>query len=109
MTATPQKVSLNIPTYLTDLPDIKTLDLTRTEQKLYLQLSLEFQIIMDHAPSFQMGAYKWNKLLPSRLQMYGMTFEEWDRISGMGDNNQEMQDQLAQLLERLERIRESKS
>lgn len=104
MTATPQKVSSNIPTYLSSLPDIKTLDLTRTEQKLYLQLSLEFQIIMDNAPSFQIGAYKWNKLLPSRLQMYGLTLEEWERISGIGDNSEEIQDQLSHLLERLENL-----
>ncbi|MFX0015030.1 MAG: hypothetical protein ACFFB2_07905 [Promethearchaeota archaeon] len=98
----PKKISFNVPTYLSAIPDLKQLDLTPTEQKLYLQLSLEFQIIMDGAPSFQIGAYKWNKVLPQRLEMYGITQEEWERISAVGDNNDEIQDQLVQLVEKLE-------
>lgn len=101
---TMKKVSFNVPTYLEFLPPIKLLSLTSTEQKVYLQLSLEYQIVMDHAPSFQMGAYKWNKLLPQRLQMYGITNEEWERISNIGDNSDAIQDQLSQLIERLEKI-----
>lgn len=92
-----------MPTYLEFLPPLKLSNLTPTEQKLYLQLSLEYQIVMDHAPSFQMGAYKWNKLLPERLEMYGITFDEWERISTIGDDNDEIQDQLSVLVERLEK------
>ena len=99
----PKKISFNVPTYLSSFPDLKKLDLTSTEQKLYLQLSLEYQIIIDGAPSFQMGAYKWNKVLPQRLEMYGITSEEWERISGIGDENNEIQDQLQQLIEKLEK------
>lgn len=99
----PKKISFNVPTYLSSFPDLKKLDLTPTEQKLYLQLSLEFQIIMDGAPSFQMGAYKWNKVLPERLEMYGIAFEEWERISSIGDNNEEIQDQMQELVEKLEK------
>ncbi|MFX1283368.1 MAG: hypothetical protein ACFFB5_06920 [Promethearchaeota archaeon] len=101
MSSTPKKISFNVPTYLEFLPPLKSLQLSPTEQKLYLQLSLEFQIVMDHAPSFQVGAYKWNKLLPERLAMYGITSEEWERISTIGDNNDEIQDQLVELVERL--------
>jgi len=99
----PKKISFNVPTYLSSFPDLKKLDLTPTEQKLYLQLSLEYQIIMDGAPSFQIGAFKWNKVLPQRLEMYGITSEEWERISEIGDENDEIQDQLQQLVEKLEK------
>ncbi|MFX0207655.1 MAG: hypothetical protein ACFFDT_16830 [Candidatus Hodarchaeota archaeon] len=100
----PKKISFNVPTYLSTFPDLKKLDLTPTEQKLYLQLSLEYQIIMDGAPSFQIGAYKWNKVLPQRLEMYGITSDEWERISDIGDSNDAIQDQLQQLVEKLEKI-----
>ena len=96
------KISYNTPTYLDFLPPLKKLDLTPTEQKLYLQLSFEFQIVLDNAPSFQMGAYKWYQLLPNRLQKYGITNEEWERISNIGDNCDEIQDQLNELIAKLD-------
>ncbi len=83
------------------LPDLKKSDLTPTEQKLYLQLSFEFQIVLDNAPSFQMGAYKWYQMLPKRLEKYGITNDEWERISTLGDNCEDIQDQLIQLVEKL--------
>ncbi len=101
--STSKKISFNVPTYLEFLPPLKLSNLTPTEQKVYLQLSLEYQIVMENAPSFQMGAYKWNKLLPERLEMYGITFDEWERISTIGDDNDEIQDQLSVLVERLEK------
>jgi hypothetical protein len=36
--------------------------LTPTERKVYLELSREFQKVLDAAPSFQMGIYQWNEL-----------------------------------------------
>lgn len=103
MSSTPKKISFNVPTYLEFLPPLKLSNLPPTEQKIYLQLSLEFQIVLNHAPSFQMGAYKWNQMLPQRLEMYGITSEEWERISAIGDNSDEIQDQLSQLIEKLEK------
>lgn len=100
----PNKISFDIPTYMDFLPPLKKLDLTPTEQKLYLQLSLEFQIVLDNTPSFQMGAYKWYQMLPERLQVYGLTNEEWERISNLGDNCDEIQDQLNELIEKMEKI-----
>ena len=98
----PKKISFEVPSYLDFLPPLKKLDLTPTEQKLYLQLSFEFQIVLDNAPSFQMGSYKWFQLLPKRLQKYGITNEEWERISTIGDSCDEIQDQLTALIEKLE-------
>ena len=100
----PNKISFAIPTYMDFLPPLKKLALTPTEQKLYLQLSLEFQIVLDNTPSFQMGAYKWYQMLPERLQVYGITNEEWERISNLGDNCDEIQDQLNELIEKMEKI-----
>ncbi|MHA2297216.1 MAG: hypothetical protein ACXAEU_04850 [Candidatus Hodarchaeales archaeon] len=99
------RTSLNLPrpSISSDWPiPLKEADLTPTEQKVYLRLSLEFQLVLDEAPSFQMGAYQWHQVLPDKLQKYGLTSEEWERISGIGDNNNELQDQLAELIEKLE-------
>jgi hypothetical protein len=100
--SSPNKISYNTPTYLDFLPPLKKLDLTPTEQRLYLQLSFEFQIVLDNAPSFQMGSYKWFQILPNRLQKYGITDEEWERISNIGDNCDEIQDQLNELIAKLD-------
>lgn len=102
--STPNKISFDIPTFMDFLPPLKKLDLTPTEQKLYLQLSLEFQIVLDNTPSFQMGAYKWYQMLPERLQIYGLTNVEWERISNLGDNCDEIQDQLNELIVKMEKI-----
>ena len=78
---------------------VQNINLSRTEQRVYLQLSLEFQIILDDAPSFQMGAYQWNMILPSRLQTYALTEEGWETLSSIGDECDELQDQIALLVE----------
>lgn len=96
-----KKVSLNIPSSFWPNP-LKNSQLTATEQKIYLKLSIEFQLIIDASPSFQMGAYHWNQILDKRLEKYGINQEEWERISSLGDNDTEIQDQLALLVEKLE-------
>lgn len=82
---------------------VKDCDLSATEQKVYLALSLEFQIILDKAPSFQMGSYQWNQILPDRLQKYGLTEDIWVKISTIGDNCESLQEELAKLIEELEK------
>ena len=99
---TPKKTSFNIPSFMDAISPLKQSDLTPTELKVYLKLSLEFQIVLDDAPSFQMGAYEWNQILPGRLQKYGLTSEEWERISNIGDMSEEIQDKLNELTEKLE-------
>jgi hypothetical protein len=76
--------------------------LTPTEKKVYLELSLEFQKVLDDAPSFQMGAYQWNQILPDRLQKYALTSEAWERISSIGDYDDEIQEELSKLIEDFE-------
>ncbi|MFX0183724.1 MAG: hypothetical protein ACFE95_11630 [Candidatus Hodarchaeota archaeon] len=76
--------------------------LTPTEKKVYLELSLEFQKVLDDAPSFQMGAYQWNQVLPDRLQKYALTSEAWERISSIGDNDDKIQEELSKLVEDIE-------
>ena len=72
-----------------------------TEQKLYLQLSLEFRILLNKAPNYQDGMRNWNLVLPERLQAYGLTREVWDRISFQGDNDPKIQEQLKVLIKKI--------
>ncbi|MFX0125370.1 MAG: hypothetical protein ACFFAE_17205 [Candidatus Hodarchaeota archaeon] len=88
-------VSLEFP------PPIENNELSPTEQRVYLQLSLEFHKTLDEAPSFQMGAYQWNQALPEILQRYALTPDAWERISEIGDQNEEIQAQLNDLLEEM--------
>jgi hypothetical protein len=97
-----RNISLNLPSSIIFPAPIVGLDLTPTEQKLYLQLSIEFQQVLDESPSFQMGAYQWNQILPERLQHYGLSINVWERISTIGDNSNEIQDQLNKMIEELE-------
>ncbi|MHA2297218.1 MAG: hypothetical protein ACXAEU_04840 [Candidatus Hodarchaeales archaeon] len=99
-----RKASLNLPPSFQARvwPEpLENVELPPTEQKVYLQLSLEFHKILEDAPSFQMGAYQWHQILPDRLQEYGLTIEVWERISSVGDNSDDLQDQLAKLIEKL--------
>ena len=81
-------------------PPIPGVGISATEQRLYLQLSIEFTKILNDAPSFQMGAYQWNQILPSRLQRFAISPENWEKISRVGDNSEELQSQLADLIEK---------
>ena len=85
---------------ITSFPSpVDSSELSATEQRVYLQLSLEFSIILEEAPSFQMGAYQWNLLLPRRLQTFALTAEAWEKLSALGDSSEELQAQLADLVE----------
>jgi hypothetical protein len=83
-------------------PPIEHEELSPTEQRVYLQLSLEFQRMLDEAPSFQMGAYQWNQALPEFLQRYALTSDVWERISEIGDKNEEIQIQLNDLIKEMD-------
>lgn len=80
-------------------PPVDSSELSPTEQRVYLQLSLEFSIILEEAPSFQMGAYQWNLILPTRLQTFALTAEAWEKLSALGDSSDELQAQLTDLVE----------
>ncbi len=88
-----------MPTITSFPSPVEPCELTPTEQRVYLQLSLEFSLILDDAPSFQMGAYQWNLILPIRLQTFALTTEAWEKLSALGDNSEELQAQLADLVE----------
>ena len=72
-----------------------------TEQKIYLQLSLEFRIILDKANNYQDGMKNWTVVLPERLQAYGLTREAWDRIASVADKDQGIQDYLKVLIRKI--------
>ena len=76
--------------------------LTETENRLYLILSLIFEKIMDGEASYQLGLYQWQKLRPEILQSIGLTDDFWTDISDYGDENEELQERLTKLREKYE-------
>ncbi|MHA1972520.1 MAG: hypothetical protein ACTSW1_05995 [Candidatus Hodarchaeales archaeon] len=97
---TPKRVSQNLP--LESLfPDLKNVSLDPASLKVYFQLSIEFQIILDKALNYQEGMYRWNLLLPDRLQEYGLTLEAWEHISSLGDNDPVIQEQLNAIIKKI--------
>lgn len=98
-------MSLNISVILESLPPIKKLELTPTEQKVYLYLAIEFKNLIDDSENYHIAANKWSQSLPRRLSKFGLTTDEWDRISTIGDKNTEIQDQVNDLLKKLKEWR----
>ncbi|MFX0086688.1 MAG: hypothetical protein ACFFAU_13535 [Candidatus Hodarchaeota archaeon] len=96
-----KKMSLNISAILESIPSIKKLDLTPTEQKIYLYLAIEFNALLDESESYHIAANKWSQTLPLRLSKFGLTIDEWDRISTIGDKNTEIQDQVNDLIKKI--------
>ena len=99
---TTRKISLNISTILESLPQIKRCDLSPTERKIYLTLAVDFKNIVNRSESYQEAVKKWNTELEERLQSYGLTNDEWERISVIGDSCEEIQDQMNGLIRKLE-------
>jgi hypothetical protein len=100
ITPIPKRVSLDLP--LNSV--LQTVDHPRLDpasQKVYYQLSVEFQIILDKAPNYREGVFRWNLLLPDRLQTYGLTIDAWNRICRIGDSDSKIQEQLNQILKSL--------
>lgn len=97
--AVPNTATREMPVITSFPPPLANCSLTPTEQRVYLQLSLEFSLILEDAPSFQMGAYEWNLVLPNRLQTFALTVESWERLSTIGDGDEGLQNQLATLIE----------
>ncbi|MFX0150096.1 MAG: hypothetical protein ACFFAJ_04905 [Candidatus Hodarchaeota archaeon] len=81
-----------------DDPSVK---LDPASQKVYFQLSIEFQIILDKAPNYREGVHRWNLILDDRLQAYGLTRDAWERISKIGDSDSKIQAQLSEILRRI--------
>lgn len=78
--------------------------LTPTEQKIYLQLVIEFQIILNKAFSYHEGIYRWNLILDDRLQCYGLTREAWEHIAAKGDQDKLLQLQLHRLIQKITNV-----
>ncbi|MHA2304946.1 MAG: hypothetical protein ACXACU_06085 [Candidatus Hodarchaeales archaeon] len=83
------------------LPTIENASLDPASQKVYYQLSIEYQIILDRAPNYQEGVFRWSLLLPDRLQSYGLTEDAWYNISSTGDRDPLIQKQLSLILKKI--------
>ncbi|OLS26784.1 MAG: hypothetical protein HeimC3_06760 [Candidatus Heimdallarchaeota archaeon LC_3] len=95
------RISGEIPLESFFPPSIPDSILPVPEQRLYLQLSLEFRIIIDRASSYEDGMRNWSIVLPDRLQNYGLTRDAWDRIALLGDRDQKIQEQLKWLIRKI--------
>lgn len=99
---TQKRVSQNIPLE-SILPTVEdpSVKLDPASQRVYYQLSIEFQIVLDKASNYRDGVHRWNLILPDRLQNYGLTKEAWERISRTGDSDPKIQEQLNKILKRI--------
>ena len=95
------KTSTNLPLEFLFPPPIPDASLSPTEQKLYLQLSLEFRIILDRANSYEEGLRNWTLILPDRLAQYGLSKDYWDRIAALGDRDPKIQQVLKWLIRKV--------
>ncbi|MFX0015276.1 MAG: hypothetical protein ACFFB2_09250 [Promethearchaeota archaeon] len=99
-TSSPTRVSQDIPLE-SIFPTLDNVSLDPASQKVYFQLSVEFQIILNNASNYRQGLFRWNLLLPDRLQEYGLTEEAWHKIAAKGDGDEKIQEQLNRLLRSL--------
>ncbi|MFW9780138.1 MAG: hypothetical protein ACFFE8_14920 [Candidatus Heimdallarchaeota archaeon] len=96
-------ISLNVPFPLESIfPSIhEPIALDAASLKVYFQLALEFQIVLDEAANYREGVHRWQLLLPDRLQQYGLTEDAWERISRVGDSDDVIQNYLNKLIKRV--------
>ncbi|MFX1512186.1 MAG: hypothetical protein ACFFCQ_06340 [Promethearchaeota archaeon] len=92
---------INIPLGGELPPPISEIEISPTEQKIYFQLSIEYQIIISEASNYSEGIYNWNLILPQRLQAYGITQEVWEKIAAVADKNEIIQKNLNDLIDKL--------
>ena len=81
-----------------DNEEVRTL--SETENKIYLVLSLIFEKIMDAEASYEMGLFQQQKARPEILTSIGLTDDLWTSLSDYGDQNDELQNRLADLREK---------
>lgn len=80
------------------IPTIDGVSLDPASQKVYFQLSIEFQIILNNASNYREGLSRWKVLLPDRLQNYGLTEDAWEKITQQGDTDEKIQEHLTNLI-----------
>ncbi|MHA1978230.1 MAG: hypothetical protein ACW98F_07115 [Candidatus Hodarchaeales archaeon] len=107
----PQKQKLNTVKLSNQLPleyifpdPLPSSKLTPTEQKIYLQLAIEFDMIQRKTISFREGKYSFSQIIDDRLQHYGLTRDTWDDIASRGDQDKQLQYQFHQLTEKIQKI-----
>lgn len=84
------------------MDETETRELTETENKIYLLLSLIFEKIMDAEASYELGLYSWQRMRPDILQSIGLNDDLWTILSDFGDQNDNLQERLTDLREKYE-------
>ncbi|MHA2246953.1 MAG: hypothetical protein ACXADY_18555 [Candidatus Hodarchaeales archaeon] len=96
-----KRISQDIPLESIMPKKLEGVSLDPASLRVYFQLSIEFQIILDKSANYRDGLYSWNLLLPERLQSYGLTNDSWKIISSVGDSDKEIQKHLTILIKKL--------
>ncbi len=77
-------------------------ELKETEIRVYLIVSLIYEKVMDESESFEVGFYKWGKMLPQILEIFGLTEDYWEWMATIGDNDETIQKRLDDLRQKYE-------
>ncbi len=75
-------------------------ELKETEIRVYLVISLIYEKVMDEAESFEQGFYRWGRMLPRILEIFGLNEEYWEWMARVGDNDEQIQQRLDGIRER---------
>ncbi|MHA1225846.1 MAG: hypothetical protein ACTSPV_03810 [Candidatus Hodarchaeales archaeon] len=81
--------------------------LSPTEQKIYFQFAIEFQIILNKTSSYHEALYRWELILDDRLQEYGLTRDSWNKIKSRADKDSRVKLQHDKLLRKINHILEN--
>ncbi|NHJ01778.1 MAG: hypothetical protein EAX86_06515 [Candidatus Heimdallarchaeota archaeon] len=95
------KLSYHLPLDFIFPKSLASSKLTSTEQKIYLQLAIEFDLILSKAISYQDGIYSFEQIINDRLQHYGLTRDAWDYIASHGDQDKQLQIQFHKLTKKI--------
>lgn len=88
----------NIPLSTRQAPQLAPLKkkfLLPPEKHVYFQLSHYFRLVMVSMDDPGIGLEIWLRgVLPKLLTRYAITLEEWERITDIGDSDEEIQEEL---------------
>ena len=75
--------------------------LNAREEEIYIELTVEYRKIMKDLDDNELdiGADKWQKILPTKLKKFHLTAKEWDKISEKGDKDVLLQKYIEKQLE----------
>jgi hypothetical protein len=77
--------------------------LTPQEQKVYLRLSVEYELLSRELQDADLAEKYWLKILPRRLEKYGITHNQWLKILNTAEYNMKLQLQLGDIYDKMDK------